>query len=258
MAVQTAHPAEKAPKARPEKVPQPRQPTRRLSHHRLRSPPPWTLHCTQQPLELRGKRLSCAAQPTPHPPHPRTAALPRNLGTRTWTIRAQARLDGSKGRIAIRADILRQHRMADPATRAPHTTQQLPHSSEIASVPAMTSQGTPLTLRSRAAQLGDRTTVHLLPVLLAANSANAYHGLLSEARRVSSPSAKTSRSTRRASLCLADLRHGKPSRIAAATNLPNHAEDWKKIRPRPRNKPGVYTAGPVSGTVPGRRGPHEP
>jgi hypothetical protein len=66
----------------------------------------------------------------------------------------------------------------------------------------MTPQGSPLTLWSRAAQLRDRTTVHLLPVLLAANSANAYHGLLSEARRVSSPSAKTSRSTRRASLAL--------------------------------------------------------
>jgi hypothetical protein len=202
MAVQTAHPAEKVPKARPEKVPQPRQPTRRLSHHRLRTPPPRTRHRTQQPLELRGKRLSCATQPTAHPPHPRAAALPRDLGTGAWTLRAQARLDGSKGRIAIRADILRQHRMADPATRAPHTAQRLPHSSEIASVPAMTPQGRPMTLRSRAAQCGHRTTVHLLPVLLAANSSNAYHGLLSEARRVSFPVRQDSRSARRASFVL--------------------------------------------------------
>jgi hypothetical protein len=35
-------------------------------------------------------------------------------------------------------------------------------------------------------------------------------------------------------------RQEKPSRIDAATNLPNHAADWKKFRRRPRNKAGVY------------------
>jgi hypothetical protein len=39
----------------------------------------------------------------------------------------------------------------------------------------------------------------------------------------------------------------KPSRIAAATNLPNHAADWKKINPRPRNKAGAYNRQAKSG-----------
>jgi hypothetical protein len=202
MAVQTAQPAEKVPKARPEKMPQPRQPTRRPSHHPLSPSPPRAWDSTQQSLKLRGKRLLCAAQPTAHPPHTRAAALPRGFGARAGTLRGQARLDGLKPQIAVRADILRQHRMADLATRASHTAQQLPLSAQIAPIPAMTPKGSPLTIRVRTAQRGDRTAAHLLSILLAAQTSNAYHGLLSEARRVSFPVRQDSRSARRASLVL--------------------------------------------------------
>src|SRR6185436_14527560 len=98
----------------------------------------------------------------------------------------QARLDGPKRQIPIRADILRQHRMADPATRAPHTTQRLSHASQIASVRTMAPQASPA-LRIRAAQLRNPTSIHLFSILLAAQTSYAYHGLLSEARRASSP-----------------------------------------------------------------------
>jgi hypothetical protein len=191
VAVQPAQPAEKVPKARPEKAPQPCQPARRLSHHRLRPPPPRTRDRAQQPFELRGKRRLRATQPTAHPPHPNGATLPRDLGARTWTLRGQARLDGAKRQIAIGANILRQHRMADTATRAPHAAQPLPLSSQIAPVPPMAPQDGPPTLRIRTAQFRNRTTVHPLSILLAAPTSNAYHGLLSEAPRVSSRSAKT-------------------------------------------------------------------
>ena len=190
MAEKTADPAEKGPKARPEKMPQPRQPTRRLAHHILRTAPPRTRYRPQQPLELRGIRLLRTAQPTAHPTHTRAPHLTRDLGACAWTFCGQARLDGPKHQIAIRADILRQHRMADLATRAPHPAQRLPLSSKIAAVPAMTPKPSP-TLRIRATQLRNRSSIHLLAILLAAQTSNAYHGLLSEARRASSRSAKT-------------------------------------------------------------------
>src|SRR3954471_11018225 len=134
-------------------------------------------------------------QPAPRPPHQRLDAArpspPRPPRPGAGPRRAQPRLDSSKRQIAIGADILRQHRMADPAPRAPHPTQGLTLSRQITPVPAMAPQGSPLTLRIRATQLRNRTTVHLLSILLAAQTSNAYHGLLSEARRAPSPSAKT-------------------------------------------------------------------
>src|SRR5687767_7859751 len=68
----------------------------------------------------------------------------------------------------------------------------------------MTSKRSP-TFRIRTTQLGNCTTVQPLSILLAAHAFQAYHGLLSEARRAFFPSPPRQKDSPAGFACLNDL-----------------------------------------------------
>ena len=174
MTEKPAQPAERTAPGRPQPVTQTRQPPRRLAHHLLCPSPPRTRHRPQQSLKLGGKRLLGTAQPAAHPPHARVAVLTRGFGADAGSPGSQSCLQQGQLQIPIGAHTLRQHRVADLAPRAPHATNRLQLSLQIALVPTVPSQPSPSTLRIRTAQLGNCSTVHLLSILLAAQTGNTY------------------------------------------------------------------------------------
>src|SRR5262245_47141681 len=198
VAVQPAQAPEEGAEALPEPVPQTRQPARRRAHYLLRPLPPRPGGRRQQRLHSGGQASAHAAQPTAHPTHSRTAALPRSLRTGARRPCRKRRLHRPEAQVPVGAQILRQQRMADPAPRAAQAPQRLEHTVEVPAVPAVAPQTSLLTRRIRAADLRHRLA-HPLPVLLAPHPFQAYHGLLSEARRASPPIRQERREARRAS-----------------------------------------------------------
>ncbi len=186
MAVQTAHPAEETAKSRPEIVAQTSQPPSNSAERRLRSLPPPTLHRWQQ-RQNRGRPSPLgAAPPTPYPPDPLRVSLLGRLGAGARSARRESRLHGAQRRIPVGAQILGKQRVADSAARAPNPTQRLKLTAQTATVRTMTLKATTLAARIGTAHCRD-CLADPFQILLAADTRQDYHGLLSEARRPLSP-----------------------------------------------------------------------
>jgi hypothetical protein len=130
--------------------------------------------------------------------------------------------------------------MADTAPRTPNPTQRLKLTVQPAAVRTMTLEATALAGRIGTDQLGNH--FHQLRVHLAADTRQAYHGLLSEARRPflrirQEKKGGTAGFAVFAGTCL----DKKTSRFTATANLAEHAGNRKELGRRPRIGAGAYS-----------------